>query len=208
MSERSKRISKLLASASSRASYIRAKLNVLIPSQIRALRLKNNDMTQKQLAVLADMAQPRISAMERPGETKFNIETLVRLAAAFKIGLKVEFVSFSEMLQWENNYSQDNFNIVQIDQDGAFINPTAAPTWQIGAELAWKKLLCRASERPQLTFAYHTGPNVREIPSGSGSFTYVGVGDSPRQEFADIQATPVLTHQDVISVQAASPLIH
>ena len=63
-------------------------------------------MTQKQLAALAEMAQPRISAMERPQATKFNLETLVRLASAFKVGLKVEFVRFSEMLEWENNFSK------------------------------------------------------------------------------------------------------
>jgi transcriptional regulator with XRE-family HTH domain len=85
-------------------------------------------MTQKQLAELANMAQPRISAMEQPGETAFNIETLVRLASAFKVGLKVEFVGFSEMLAWENNYSQDEFDVVSLDQDNAFLNPQPAVT--------------------------------------------------------------------------------
>lgn len=127
MSERSKRISRLLESASSRASYIRAKLNLLIPSQIRALRLRRDNMTQAQLAQLADMAQPRISAMERPGEVAFNIETLVRLAAAFKLGLRVEFVPFSEMIAWENNYSQDAFNPPDIGRDEAFLRPVMQP---------------------------------------------------------------------------------
>ena len=108
------------------AHYIRGKLNVLIPSQIRALRLKRDEMTQKELAELADMAQPRISAMERPGETTFNIDTLVRLAAAFKVGLRVEFVSFSEMLAWENSFSQDQFDVVAIDNDARFLDPTLA----------------------------------------------------------------------------------
>ncbi len=125
MNDRSKRISKLLVSSTSRASYINAKLNVLIPSQIRALRLRRDNMTQKQLAALAEMAQPRISAMERPGATKFNLETLVRLASAFKVGLKVEFVRFSEMLEWENNFSQDQFDVAKIDNDLPFLRPAA-----------------------------------------------------------------------------------
>lgn len=136
MSERSKRISKLKESATSRASYIRAKLNVLIPSQIRALRLKSDNMTQKQLAVLADMAQPRISAMERPGEAKFNIDTLVRLASAFKVALKVEFVPFGEMLAWENSFSQDAFNVTRIDNDLCFLNPML-PAVQQAAHIAF-----------------------------------------------------------------------
>lgn len=123
MNERSKKISKLLSNSTSRASYINSKLNVLIPSQIRALRLRRDNMTQKQLAALAEMAQPRISAMERPGATKFNLETLVRLASAFKVGLKVEFVAFSEMLDWENSFSQDSFDATKLDNDVHFLNP-------------------------------------------------------------------------------------
>ncbi len=57
--------------------------------------------------------------MERPG-TRFNIETLVRLASAFKVGLVVKFVSFGEMLKWENGYSQDTFNPLTIDKDAEF----------------------------------------------------------------------------------------
>jgi len=148
VSERSKRISRLLESAASRASYIRAKLSVLIPSQIRALRLKQENMTQKQLAALAGMAQPRISAMERPGETTFNIDTLVRLASAFKVGLKVEFVPFSEMLEWENKFSQDGFNPTPIHQDREFLSPrpiqssvTLNPSLRVFAE--WQRAFAR-----------------------------------------------------------------
>src|SRR5208282_6179924 len=105
MRDRSALIYELLNSRESRESYIRSKLNILIPSQLRALRLKG-PITQKELGDQADMKQSRISAMERPGETQFNVETLIRLAAAMKVGLRVEFVSFSEMLEWENNFSQ------------------------------------------------------------------------------------------------------
>jgi transcriptional regulator with XRE-family HTH domain len=80
-------------------------------------------MTQKELADSAEMKQSRISAMERPGEVQFNLETLVRLAAAFKVGLKVQFVPFSNMLDWENDFSQDQFNATPIDGDTRFLNP-------------------------------------------------------------------------------------
>jgi transcriptional regulator with XRE-family HTH domain len=80
-------------------------------------------MTQKQLAKLSGMAQPRISAMEQPGATKFNLETLIRVASALNVALKVEFVSFSDMLEWESTYSQDSFNVVTLDDDFQFLNP-------------------------------------------------------------------------------------
>src|ERR1039458_10009251 len=78
-----------------RESYIRASININLPSQIRALRLKQG-LTQSELADESKMMQPRISAMEKPGATKFNIETLIRLAAAFKVGLIVRFAPYSE----------------------------------------------------------------------------------------------------------------
>jgi transcriptional regulator with XRE-family HTH domain len=119
MSEKSELINKFKTNKKTRESYVRAKININLPSQIRALRLRRN-MKQEDLAREAEMMQPRISAMERPGSTKFNIETLIRLAAAFKVGLVVKFVSFSEMLRWENEFSQDNFSVTTIDDDIEF----------------------------------------------------------------------------------------
>jgi transcriptional regulator with XRE-family HTH domain len=120
VSEKSQLIDKLKTRNNSRQAYTRAKLSVNIPSQIRALRRKR-EMTQGMLAHESDMKQSRISAMERPGTVTFNIETLIRLAAAFKVGLIVKFAPFSEMLNWENSFSQDSFDVSAIDQDSEFI---------------------------------------------------------------------------------------
>src|ERR1700676_368719 len=79
--------------------------------------------TQKELAGISGMKQSRISAMEQPGAVNFNLDTLVRMAATFRIGLKVEFVSFAEMLRWENEFNQDNFNVIPIERDVDFLNP-------------------------------------------------------------------------------------
>ena len=124
MSDRQKTISKLIADRNFRADYIRAKLEVLIPSQLRALRLRQNK-TQPELAQMADMKQSRISAMETPGKVNFNLDTLVRMAATHNAGLMVRFVPFSEMLGWENDYSQDIFNVTQLAQDVDFLRPAA-----------------------------------------------------------------------------------
>jgi hypothetical protein len=64
--------------------------------------------------------------METPGKTNFNLDTLVRLAATFKVALVVKFVPFSEILQWENNFSQDEFCVERIDDDIAFCTPESA----------------------------------------------------------------------------------
>jgi transcriptional regulator with XRE-family HTH domain len=128
MSERSKTISRLRNDLDSRISYIKAKIGVLVPSKIRALRLKSNMPRQADLAKAAGMHQSRISMFETPGAANLTVETLARLAAVFKVGLTIDFVPFSEMLRWENNYSQDTFEVTRIDDDCEFIAPEAAST--------------------------------------------------------------------------------
>jgi len=61
--------------------------------------------------------------MEQPGRTNFNLETLVRMAATFRVGLVVKFVPFSEMLRWENEFNQDEFNPPTIEADIEFQVP-------------------------------------------------------------------------------------
>jgi transcriptional regulator with XRE-family HTH domain len=119
MSEKSQLINKLKSSKKSRASYVRSLVSVNIASQTRALRRRQN-MTQKKLADEAEMLQPRISVIERPGESQYTLETLIRLAAAFKVGLIVRFAPLSEMLRWENEFSQDTFDVATIEEDVEF----------------------------------------------------------------------------------------
>lgn len=148
MSERSELIFKLKNDTKFRASYIRSKLNLLIPSQLRGLRLKGK-LTQKQLADEAEMKQPRISAMERPGEIKFALETLIRMAAAHGVGLVVKFVSLSEMLRWENQYSQDELHAIPIAEDEAFLNPSPPQPVNIAAGMESTNQLAGLKKEPQ-----------------------------------------------------------
>lgn len=94
-----------------------------MPSQIRALRLKSEMPRQSDLAKAAGVHQSRISMFETPGAANMTLETLAQLAAAFKVGLVVKFVPFSEMLTWENAFSQDAFDVVKIDADREFLQP-------------------------------------------------------------------------------------
>jgi transcriptional regulator with XRE-family HTH domain len=119
MSKRLKTVSRLVADQSAREIYVKATLNTLIPAQIRALRLRDGS-TQKHLAQLSGMKQARISAAETPGAVNFSLETLVRIASAFRVGLQVRFLSYSQMLDWENDFSQDDFAVRKIEEDTNF----------------------------------------------------------------------------------------
>lgn len=128
MSEKTNLLRRLKASFASRASYTRAVVGVNVASQIKAMRLRRN-WKQDELALVAGMKQSRISLLERPGDP-VSIKTLVELAAAFRVGLVVKFVPFSEMIKWKNIYRQDSFDAVPIEEDMAFIEPNEASDTQ------------------------------------------------------------------------------
>lgn len=129
MSEKSQLINKLKNSFSSRVAYTRATTSVNVASQIKALR-RRRKMTQEELGNLMGTGQSRISAMERPGEL-LTVDTLVRLASAFRVGLMVKFVPFSQMLNWENSYRQDSFDATSIDKDTEFLEPKSIETMHL-----------------------------------------------------------------------------
>jgi DNA-binding Xre family transcriptional regulator len=92
---------------------------------------------QRDLARETGLHQSRISVFETPGAANVTLETLANIAAGLKVGLIVKFVPFSEMLDWENSYSQDTFNVFpRLEEDEAFLNPTAANTTAANTEPA------------------------------------------------------------------------
>jgi len=99
-----------------RRAYVDSQILVGIPFQIRSLR-KQRDWSQERLAEEAGMLQPRISAIEKPGRGKLNLETLERIAAAFDIALQVRFVSFSELIGWSEGFEPDAFGIQSFAEE-------------------------------------------------------------------------------------------
>ena len=98
-----------------RDAYVAAQIQIGLPMQIRALR-KSRGLSQPELAKLAKMAQSRISEIETPGERKLNLETLLRLAAAFDVGLQVRFVSFEQLIDDDDRVDLDGFSIQTFDE--------------------------------------------------------------------------------------------
>ncbi len=93
-----------------RAAYVASQIKIGLPFQTRALR-QSKGWTQSQLADVAGMTQPRIAEIEKPGRRCLNIETLLRLASAFDIGLEVRFVPFSELINHSEAFDPDTFSV-------------------------------------------------------------------------------------------------
>jgi transcriptional regulator with XRE-family HTH domain len=101
-----------------RDAYVASQIRMTLPLQVRGLR-KRREWTQPELAEHAGMAQPRISELEKPGERRLTIETLLRLASAFDVALQVRFVPFSELIDWSEDLDIDNFAVQPFDAEVA-----------------------------------------------------------------------------------------
>ncbi len=99
-----------------RDAFVAAQIRVGLPMQCRALR-ESREWTQPHLATAAGMSQPRISEIERPGERKLNLETLLRLASAFDVALQVRFVPFSRLADDDDRLDLDNFYVEPFEED-------------------------------------------------------------------------------------------
>ncbi len=107
---------KLSKSKSHRDAFVASQINVGLPFQIRALR-KQRGLTQQELAAMTGMLKPWISAIEKAGAGQLNLDNLKRVAAALDVGLLVKFVSFSELIKSNNDFSPDEFSVPSFDAE-------------------------------------------------------------------------------------------
>ena len=99
-----------------RDAYTEAQLSIEIPFQIRALR-RQRKWTQAELARRSGIPQARISHIEQPGRDPLSLRTLYRLVSAFDVGLLVQCVPFSELVDREEAFHPETFTVVSFAKD-------------------------------------------------------------------------------------------
>lgn len=99
-----------------RSEYVASQISIGFPFQVRALR-KARNWTQKDLAKAAGMAQPRIAEIESPGERKLNVETMLRLAAAFDVALLVRFAPFGDFVDWNESFDPNCYEVPTFSEE-------------------------------------------------------------------------------------------
>lgn len=88
---------KMKKSSKSRDGYVRAEVATSLAHQIRAIRMQRN-WSQAELASHLNTTQGTVSRLEDPSYGRLSLKTLFELAAVFDTGLRVQFVSFIQML--------------------------------------------------------------------------------------------------------------
>jgi transcriptional regulator with XRE-family HTH domain len=99
-----------------RDGYVASQIAISLPFQIRALR-RSRGWTQAQLAEAAGMSQPRIAEIERAGRRRFNIDTLLRIASAFDVGLEVGFAPFGAVVDRAERFDPDAFGVASFEDE-------------------------------------------------------------------------------------------
>lgn len=106
-----------------RKTYMKSYASMHVPFQIRALR-RAREWTRDDLAERTGLSRQRIADLEEAGAAPRTLNTLYKIAAAFDVGLLVEFVPFSKLLSREETFKPTSFNVPSFQED-TFPPPTS-----------------------------------------------------------------------------------
>jgi len=103
-----------------RDAFVEHRISEYLPLKIRAIR-EDRELSQKELGELFGKAQSWISKLEDPNYARFTLTTLLQLAAAFNVALKVDFVPFSELLGDVVEFDEKELSVPQPHEDLALL---------------------------------------------------------------------------------------
>lgn len=87
-----------------------------LPLKIRALR-EARGLSQKELGDKIGVAQTWVSKLEDPNYGKLTLSTLLRLASALDVGIEVDFVPFSKVLDETLGLSAESWKVSSFAED-------------------------------------------------------------------------------------------
>ncbi|MFZ0758461.1 MAG: helix-turn-helix transcriptional regulator, partial [Candidatus Sulfotelmatobacter sp.] len=102
-----------------RDAFVAEQIFSRLPLKIRCLR-EEQGMTQRQLGDVAGMAQTWVSKLEDPNYGKLTIATLLKVASALDVGLKIDFVPYSAVLREAVYRTGASFSVPSFKVDAGF----------------------------------------------------------------------------------------
>ncbi len=117
-----------------RDAFVAEQIYSRLPLKIRALR-EDRDLTQKGLGERAGMAQAWVSKLEDPDYGKLTIATLLKVASACDVGLHVDFVPFSYVLDSAANIGRESFSVPSYEHDAGLRSAVNTATIYLDAGL-------------------------------------------------------------------------
>jgi len=140
---------------------VESHINKGLAYQLRAMR-EARGWSQEEVAHLVNMPQTAISRLESPSYGKPTITTLKRMAKVYDVGLVVQFVPFSKLVNWvsgtpyvEGGLSSDAMAVPSFNDECA--NGIVSAQWQ-----------------PALMLQFNTVPNAQLINQFVNDFDFFG----------------------------------
>lgn len=162
-----------LEKKSYRDGYVQAQKAVGLAFQISALR-KSKRWTEEELADRCGWSKDRQIEIETVGGDELTWETLQVLASAFDIGIIVKFASFGEMIEAEDSFDPNTFDVLSFNEDGLRqIKPKGLKSVQVdpsvlklASNVAEQNAAYRVSKRTlksvKAFYDFHKRPAIRE----------------------------------------------
>jgi transcriptional regulator with XRE-family HTH domain len=105
---------------------VSARVDASLAFQIRALRQKNEDWSQAELARRLETSQNAVCRLESPNYGKASISTLKKVASVFDVALVVRFVRFSTLVNDVINLSTESVVVDSFKDDQGLNLPTTS----------------------------------------------------------------------------------
>jgi transcriptional regulator with XRE-family HTH domain len=147
-------IRRLRKSHAARTRFVESHIDKKLAFQVRSLR---GDASQEDVEKEKGIKQQVLSRLENPAYGKPTLTTLKKIAAAFDVGLLVEFVPFSQLINrvsgtpyTEQGFSPATMNLPSFEQEFR-----AEPNLADGAEAEYERQAEKKSNRkpPQHDFS-------------------------------------------------------
>lgn len=135
MSVISKRFADELDDPEMRHAYLAAQTRTKVANQIRALRAQRG-WTQSRLGEeMGGVPQGNVARLEDREKINARIDTLVELAAAYDVGLIIEFVNYRDFLIRTRNLSPEALQVPSFTQ-GSLAMLTGEKPHQVASSVA------------------------------------------------------------------------
>jgi transcriptional regulator with XRE-family HTH domain len=109
-------LKRLSRGVEAREKFVESQINNGIAFQIRALRNRKG-WSQPKLATEIGTTQNQIYRLENPDKTRPNVSSLKKIAKVFDVALIVQFVTFSQLINWAAGISPATLAPNSFDQE-------------------------------------------------------------------------------------------
>lgn len=177
---------KKLSNIEYRRQFVSAQVRRTITSQMRKLRIQRN-WDQAELGQQSGMKPHAISRLENPDYGNFTVNTLLRIANAFDVGLIVRFAPFSDLAKWNQSVTETDFTPPSFSDDRGL--------WPIKRENQGAFYRPSPLEREfRNAKALGVVPPVREAENPDVRTVYAGIASNPTNVKPGTQLEPPAVH--------------